>query len=104
MFSLQFNLQSRSENLSRTQNFQDLEKSACTRDHKANKARGEPKELWTNIFALGPVQDPREPYLRPRRAINRFTAPYRAGLVSTREVNNRSSCSADPEHRGFFQG
>ena len=75
MFSLQFNLQSRSENLARSQNFPNLEKSACIRDHKANKERGGPKELWTNIFALGPVQDPRKPYLSPRRAINRFTVP-----------------------------
>ena len=49
-----------------TQNFQDLEKSACGRDPKTNKSRGGPKELSTDISALCPLQDPREAYLRPR--------------------------------------
>ena len=50
----------------RTQNFQDLEKSTCSRDPKTNEARGGPKELLTDISALCPLQDPREAYLRPR--------------------------------------
>ena len=49
-----------------TQNFQDLEKSACSRDPKTKEARGGPKELLTDISALCPLQDPREAYLRPR--------------------------------------
>ena len=49
-----------------TQNSQDLEKSACSRDPKTRKARGGPKELSTDISALCPLQDPREAYLRPR--------------------------------------
>ena len=58
-----------------TQNSQDLEKTACGRDAKTNEARGGPKELSTDIFALCPLQDPRVAYLRPRRVINRSTAP-----------------------------
>ena len=50
----------------RTQNFQDLKKSACGRDPKTNKARGGPKKLSTDISALFSLQDPREAYLRPR--------------------------------------
>ena len=33
-----------------TQNFEDLEKSSCNRDPKANEARGGPKDLLINIF------------------------------------------------------
>ena len=33
-----------------TQNFQDLEKSACGRDPKTRKARGGPKELSTVVY------------------------------------------------------
>ena len=46
-----------------TQNFQDLEKSNCSRDPKTRKAHGGPKELSTDIFALCRLQDPREAYL-----------------------------------------
>ena len=38
-----------------TQNSQDLEKSACSRDPKTRKARGEPEELSTDISALCPL-------------------------------------------------
>ena len=44
--------------LAPTQNFQDLEKSTCSCDLKANATRREPKELSTDIFALCPLQDP----------------------------------------------
>ena len=37
-----------------TRNSQDLEKSACSRDPKTDKARGKPKELSTDISALVP--------------------------------------------------
>ena len=47
-----------------TQNSQDLEKSACTRNFKANEARGGPKELSTDISSLCPLQNPRGAYLR----------------------------------------
>ena len=56
--------------LAPTQNSQDLKKSACGRDSKTNKARGRRKKLSTDISALCPLQDPREAYLRPHRAIN----------------------------------
>ena len=52
--------------LRRLKILQDLEKSACGRDPKTNKARGGPKELLTDIYDLYPLQDPREAYLRPR--------------------------------------
>ena len=52
--------------LAPTQNSQDLEKSACSRDPKANEAREGPKELSTDISALYHLQDPQEAYLRPR--------------------------------------
>ena len=61
--------------LAPTQNFQDLEKSACGCDPKTNKTCGGPKELSTDISSLCPLQDPREAYLRPRGTINRSTAP-----------------------------
>ena len=38
------------------QNLQNLKKSACSHDPKANKARGKPKELLTNISSLCPLQ------------------------------------------------
>ena len=41
-------------------------KGASSRDPKANETRGGTKELSTDISALGPLQDPREVYLRPR--------------------------------------
>ena len=47
-----------------TQDFQDLEKSARSRDPKTSKARGAPKELSNDISALCPLQDSREAYLR----------------------------------------
>ena len=49
-----------------TQNFQDLEKSACGCNPKTRKTRGGPMELSTDISALCPLQDPGETYLRPR--------------------------------------
>ena len=39
-----------------TQNSYDLEKSVCSRDPKANEARGGPKELSTDISALCPYK------------------------------------------------
>ena len=51
----------------RLKNFQDhLEKSACGRDPKTNKARGGPKELSTDISALCALQDSQKTYLRSR--------------------------------------
>ena len=61
--------------LALTQNFQDLEKSACNCDPKANEACGQPKELLIDISALCFLQDPREAYVHPRQANYRSTAP-----------------------------
>ena len=58
-----------------TQNSQDLEKSAFSRDPKTSKARGGPKELSTDISVLCPLQDPWEAYLRPRWTVNQSTGP-----------------------------
>ena len=49
----------------KTQNSQDLKKSACSRGSKADEARGRPKKLLTNISALCLLQNPQEVYLRP---------------------------------------
>ena len=51
--------------LAPTQNFPDLERSACNRNSKANEARRRPKKLSNNISALYFVQDPQEADLRP---------------------------------------
>ena len=48
------------------QNSQDLEKSTCRCDSKADEARRGPKELLTDISALCPLRDPREDYPRQR--------------------------------------
>ena len=61
--------------LAPTHNFQNLEKSAYSRDNKANETRGQPNQLSTDISALCPLQDPWKAYLPPRRAINQSTAP-----------------------------
>ena len=37
-------------------NFKDLKKSTCSRDPKADEARGESKELSTNISVLYPLK------------------------------------------------
>ena len=50
--------------------YTDTDKSACSRDPKANEARGVPIELSTNSSALCPLRDPRGAYLCPRRVIN----------------------------------
>ena len=42
-----------------TESFQDLEKSACSRDPKADEARGRPKQLLIDISSLCPLQDKR---------------------------------------------
>ena len=51
-----------------TQNSQDLEKIASSRNPKAKKAHGGPKDLSTDISSVCPLQDSREAYLCPRRA------------------------------------
>ena len=51
--------------LAPTQNSQDLEKSVCSRDPKADEARGRPKELSTDTSTLFPLQDPREALIMP---------------------------------------
>ena len=48
--------------LAPTQNFQDLEKSACSRDSKADEAHRVPKELSSDISALCLLQDSRKAY------------------------------------------
>ena len=57
-----------------TQNFQDLEKRACSRASKANEVREGPKELSTDISALCSLQDTREAYLRTHQANYQSTA------------------------------
>ena len=42
--------------------------STCSHDPKADEACGEPKKLLTDITTLCALQDPREAYLRTRRA------------------------------------
>ena len=70
--------------LAPAQNFQDLEKSACSLDPKADKASRGPKELSVNISALPPTRSSRalstavvEPIIDP--LLHKEQAGFRRG-------------------------
>ena len=65
--------------LALTRNSQDLEKSACSCNPKADEASRGPKELSTDISAMCLLQDPQKAYLHPRQTNYKFIAPMRAG-------------------------
>ena len=65
--------------LALTQNSQDLEKSACCCNPKADEASRGPKELLTDISAMCLLQDPQKAYRHPRRTNYKFIVPIRTG-------------------------
>ena len=65
-----------------TQNSKNLEKSVGCRDPQTNETCRGPQELSPHLFALCPLQDPREANLHP----------YRAHCRPATGVNDRSQC------------
>ena len=64
-----------------TQNFQELEKSVCSYNPKADETCGETKELSTNISALCLLQDPQEAYrIRVEPSIDSLLPKEEAGF------------------------
>ena len=84
------------------QNFKNLEKSVGCRDSQTNETCRGPQELLPHLFALCPLQDPREAHLHLYRAHCRPASSSKASWVPTREVHNRPNCSTYPTHRGLI--
>ena len=91
-----------------TQNFQDLEKSACGRDPKADEARGGPKKLSMDISALCLLQDPKrliyggvesiiDPLLhREQNGIRRGNSTKKQAILLTKNIEDfLSICPSD---------
>ena len=58
------------------------------------------QELSPHLFALCPLQDPREAHLHPYRAHCRPASSSGASWVPTGEVHSRPNCSTYSTHRG----
>ena len=84
------------------QNSKNLEKSIGCRDPQTNETCRGPQELLPHLFALCPLQDPREAHLHPYRAHCRPASSSGASWVPTGEVHSRPNCSTYPTHRGLI--
>ena len=83
-------------------NSKNLEKSVGCRDPQINETCSGPQELSPDLFALCPLQDPREAHLHSYRAHCRPASPSGASWVPTVEVHSKPNCSTYPTHQGLI--